>query len=123
MVDGRVKIGGMSAMVLDTKDLFNSEMLFYVVIAAVLCIVVLELSLDSYLVPLLLMANIGIAILFNMGSNIIFGEISYITKAIAAVCSWVLRQIFRFFYIINTKVVNQFIQIKNRQWNMQYVIR
>lgn len=85
MVDGRVKIGGMSAMVLDTKDLFNSEMLFYVIIAAVLCIVVLELSLDSYLVPLLLMANIGIAILFNMGSNIIFGEISYITKAIAAV--------------------------------------
>lgn len=85
MTDERVKIGGMSAMVLDTKELFNSEMLLYVVVAAVLCIVVLELSLDSYLVPLLLMANIGIAILFNMGSNIIFGEISYITKAIAAV--------------------------------------
>ncbi len=85
ITDERVKIGGMSAMVLDTKELFNSEMLLYVVIAAILCIIVLELSLDSYLVPLLLMANIGIAILFNMGSNIIFGEISYITKAIAAV--------------------------------------
>jgi len=85
ITEENVKIGGMSAMVLDTKELFNSEMLLYVVIAAILCIVVLELSLDSYLVPLLLMANIGIAILFNMGSNIIFGEISYITKAIAAV--------------------------------------
>ncbi len=85
IVDGKVKIGGMSAMVLDTKELFNSEMLFYVIIAAVLCIIVLELSLDSYLVPLLLMANLAVAILFNMGSNIIFGEISYITKAIASV--------------------------------------
>lgn len=85
ITDEKVKIGGMSAMVLDTKELFNSEMLLYVAIAAILCIVVLELSLDAYLVPLLLMANIGIAILFNMGSNIIFGEISYITKAIAAV--------------------------------------
>lgn len=85
ITEENVKIGGMSAMVLDTKELFNSEMLLYVVIAALLCILVLELSLDSYLVPLLLMANIGIAILFNMGSNIIFGEISYITKAIAAV--------------------------------------
>jgi len=85
IADDNVKIGGMSAMVLDTKELFNSEMLLYVVIAVILCIIVLELSLDSYLVPFLLMLNIGIAILFNMGSNIIFGEISYITKAIAAV--------------------------------------
>ena len=85
ITDDNVKIGGMSAMVLDTKELFNSEMLLYVAIAVILCIIVLELSLDSYLVPFLLMANIGIAILFNMGSNIIFGNISYITKAIAAV--------------------------------------
>lgn len=81
----RVLVGGMSAMVLDTKDLFNSEMLLYVIIAVILCILVLELSLDSYIVPILLISNIGIAILFNMGSNIFLGEISYITKAIAAV--------------------------------------
>ena len=85
IVDDNVKIGGMSAMVLDTKELFNSEMLLYVVIAVVLCILVLELFLDSYLVPILLMLNIGVAILFNMGSNIFLGNISYITKAIAAV--------------------------------------
>ena len=85
IADDHIKIGGMSAMVLDIKQLFNSEMLLYVVIAVILCIIVLELSLDSYLVPFLLISNIGIAILFNMGSNIIFGNISYITKAIAAV--------------------------------------
>lgn len=85
IVDKNVKIGGMSAMVLDTKELFNSEMALYVIIAALLCVLVLEIALDSYLVPILLMANIGIAILFNMGSNIFLGNISYITKAIAAV--------------------------------------
>lgn len=85
IADERVLVGGMSAMVLDTKELFNSEMLLYVVIAVILCILVLELSLDSYIVPILLISNIGVAILFNMGSNILLGEISYITKAIAAV--------------------------------------
>lgn len=85
ITDENVKIGGMSAMVLDTKELFNSEMLLYVVIAVIFCIIVLMLSLDSFIVPILLLGNIGIAILFNMGTNIFFGEISYITKAIAAV--------------------------------------
>lgn len=79
------KIGGMSAMVLDTKQLFNSEMALYVLVAIVLCVIVLELALDSYFVPILLMLNIVLAIIFNMGSNIFLGEISYITKAIAAV--------------------------------------
>lgn len=79
------KIGGMSSMVLDTKDLFNSEMTLYIVIAVILCILVLLFSLDSYLVPFLLILNIGIAILFNMGTNIFFGEICYITKAISSV--------------------------------------
>lgn len=85
ITDDRVLVGGMSAMVLDTKELFNSEMLLYVVIAVILCILVLEFSLDSYVVPLLLISNIGVAIILNMGSNIFLGEISYITKAIAAV--------------------------------------
>ena len=83
--DDNIQIGGMSALVLDTKELFNSEMLLYVVIAVIFCLIVLEFSLDSYIVPILLLLNIGIAIIFNMGSNIVFGEISYITKAIAAV--------------------------------------
>lgn len=79
------KISGMSATVLDTRDLSNSEVTVYVIIAVVLCILILELTLDSYIAPLFLLLNIGIAILYNMGTNIIFSEISYITKAISAV--------------------------------------
>lgn len=85
IADERVKIGGMSAMVLDTKELFNSQMLLYIVVAVICCIFILEISLDSYLVPILLILNIGIAIIYNMGTNIFLGEICYITKAIAAV--------------------------------------
>lgn len=84
-VASNIKISGMSAMVLDTMDLSNKEIAIYVVIAVILCFMVLELSLDSYFVPLLLLGNIGIAIIFNLGSNILFGEISYITKALVAV--------------------------------------
>ena len=80
-----LKIGGMSAMVLDTMNLSESEITIYIVIAVILCLIVLESSLDSYIVPFLLLLNIGIAILFNLGSNIIFGNISYITKALVAV--------------------------------------
>ena len=81
----KVEISGMSAMVLDTMNLSDKEIVIYIVIAVILCLTVLELSLDSYLVPILLLGNIGVAILFNLGSNIIFGEISYITKALVAV--------------------------------------
>ena len=78
-------IGGMSAMVLDTKILFNSETILYVGIAVVLSLIVLLLCLDSFVVPFLLLGSIGIALLFNMGTNIFLGEISYITQAISAV--------------------------------------
>lgn len=70
---------GMTATSLDTRDLSNSEVAVYVVIAVLLCLIVLEVALDSYVVPILL-ANIGIAILYNMGTNVFLGEISYITK-------------------------------------------
>lgn len=78
-------VGGISAMVLDTKELFNSEMLKYVLVAVVCCIIVLIFALDSYTVPFLLIGNIGAAILYNMGSNILLGDICYITKAISSV--------------------------------------
>ncbi len=79
------KISGMSATVLDTRNLANSEIAIYVIIAIALCIIILQLALDSYIAPLFLLVNIGIAILYNMGSNIFLGEISYITKAISSV--------------------------------------
>ena len=79
------KIGGLSSTVLDTMNLSNKEVVSYVLIAVVLCAIVLMLALDSYFIPVILLGNIGVAILYNMGSNIMFGEISYITKAISAI--------------------------------------
>lgn len=85
IVGNQCKISGMSAAIVDTKDLSDSEVLIYVVIAVILCLIVLQIAMDSYFAPVLLLANIGIAILYNMGTNIFLGEISYITKAISAV--------------------------------------
>lgn len=78
-------ISGMSATLLDTRQLLESEMTIYVIIAVILCLAILTIALDSFVAPILLLINIGIAVLFNMGSNIMFGQISYITKAISAV--------------------------------------
>lgn len=79
------KISGMSATILDTRDLSNSEIIIYVIIAVILCILVLQIALDSYVAPIFLLLNIGMAILYNMGSNVFLGQISYITKAISSV--------------------------------------
>lgn len=80
-----VFIGGMSAVVIDTKNLSDHEVPIYVAIAVVLCLLVLELNMDSLLIPILFLLSIGCAILYNMGSNVFKGEISYVTKALAAV--------------------------------------
>ena len=85
ITDERCKISGMTATLIDTRNLSDSEVIIYVVIAVVLCLIILQLALDSYFVPFLLLVNIGIAVLYNMGTNIFLGEISYITKAISAV--------------------------------------
>ena len=85
ITDHKLMQGGMSSMVLDTMNLSNEEITIYVIIAVVLCLIVLELSLDSYVVPILLLANIGMAIMFNFGTNVFLGDISYITKALVAV--------------------------------------
>lgn len=85
ITDEHCKISGMTATVLDTRELSDSEIVIYVVIAVILCLIILELALDSYVAPILLLLNIGIAILYNMGSNVFLGQISYITKAISAV--------------------------------------
>ncbi len=79
------KVSSMTAMVIDTMDLSNQELLAYVVIAVILCLVVLIFATDSYIVPVFLLTNIGLAILYNLGSNVFLGQISYITKAITAI--------------------------------------
>ena len=78
-------VSGMSAIVTDTKNLAESEGAIYVLIAVVLSCIVLALAMESYLIPFLVLASIGIAIVYNMGTNIFKGEISYITKALSAV--------------------------------------
>ncbi|MBR1802682.1 MAG: MMPL family transporter [Clostridia bacterium] len=85
ITDERCKVSGMTATVIDTRALSDSEVAIYVMIAVALCLLVLEIALDSYLAPILLLLNIGIAVLYNMGSNVILGQTSYITKAISAV--------------------------------------
>lgn len=78
-------VAGMTSMVLDLKNIAETEEIKYVAVAVALTLLVMMLLLDSYVAPFLFLLSIGLAILYNMGSNIMFGEISYITKAIAAV--------------------------------------
>ena len=78
-------IGGMTGVVTDIKNVALKELPVYVVIAAVLSLVVIELTSTSFVVPILFLLSIGLAILYNLGSNVFLGETSYITKALTAV--------------------------------------
>ncbi|MDD7210096.1 MAG: MMPL family transporter, partial [Lachnospiraceae bacterium] len=78
-------ISGMSGVVNDIKDLALQEMPVYVVIAAVLAFLVLLFTTESFLVPVFFLLSIGIAIIYNLGSNVFLGQVSYITKALTAV--------------------------------------
>ena len=83
--EGQAFISGMSAVVTDTKNLSEKETPLYVLIAVVLVCIVLAIFMDSFLVPVFFMLSIGMAIVYNLGSYILLGEVSYITKALAAV--------------------------------------
>ncbi|MGP1402744.1 MAG: efflux RND transporter permease subunit [Catonella sp.] len=78
-------LSGMSCVVSDTRDLTNKETPVYVAIAVILSSIILAFTMDSFLVPVFFLLSIGMAIIYNLGSNIMFGEISYITKALSAV--------------------------------------
>lgn len=83
--DKQCFLSGMSAVVVDTKKLSDKETPIYVLIAVVLSSIILGLTMDSIMIPVLFLASIGMAIVYNLGSNIFLGEVSYITKALAAV--------------------------------------
>lgn len=85
VVGDATKVSSMTSMVIDTMDLSNKEIFAYVTIAVILCLAVLFIATDSYVIPFFLLGNIGFAIIYNMGSNIFLGQISYITQAITAV--------------------------------------
>lgn len=76
---------GMTGLIEDVKELSDKETPIYVAIAVVLSLIVLSLTMESFITPVLFLLSIGLSILYNLGSNIIFGEISYITKALTAV--------------------------------------
>lgn len=78
-------LSSMSSVVTDIKNLAEKETPIYVLIAVVLCCIVLAIFMDSWLLPIFFMISIGMAILYNMGTNYFLGEISYITKALSAV--------------------------------------
>ncbi len=85
IVGKQVFISGMSGIVTDIKNLALSEMPVYVAVAASLSLLILLLTMESLVTPFIFLAGIGMAILYNLGSNIIFGEISYITQALTAI--------------------------------------
>ena len=78
-------ISGMSAVLTDMKNLSDKESVMYIVIAVILVSLVLAVTMDSFLIPLFFMLSIGMAIIYNLGTNMFFGEISFITKALTAV--------------------------------------
>lgn len=85
VVDGKCFVSGMSAVVTDTKNLSNKEVPIYVIIAVVLAVIILSLTMDSAIIPVFFLLSIGMAIIYNLGSNVFQGEISYVTQALAAV--------------------------------------
>ena len=103
------KVCGMTTMVLDTMELSNKEIVAYVILAVLLVLLVLVFTTDSFLVPPLLLSNIGMAILYNFGSNIMFGSISYITQAISAVLQLGVTMDFSIF------LYNKYEQIKQKE--------
>ena len=78
-------LSGMSAVVTDIRNLSNKEVPIYVVLAVILSLIVLSLTMDSFLIPIFFLLSIGMAIIYNLGTNIFMGEISYVTKALSAV--------------------------------------
>lgn len=78
-------LSSMSAIVTDTKNLVDEQLFWYVLIAVVLSAVVLAMTMDSFMAPVLFLLTIGMAIIYNLGTNIIKGEISFITMSLAAV--------------------------------------
>ena len=95
--DSRCFVSGMSALVTDLKDLCEAEEPTYVGLAVIFACAAMVLLLDGWLVPFVFLLSIGVAIMFNLGSNLSFGEISYITKALSAVLQFAVTMDYSIF--------------------------
>jgi len=92
-------LSGMSAIVKDTKDLSDKETPFYVLIAVIFSVIILSLTMESVLIPFIFLLGIGMAIIYNFGTNMFLGQISYITKALAAVLQLAVTMDFSIFLL------------------------
>ena len=97
LADENVFVSGMSAFVLDLKDIADHEEPFYVAVAVLCSIILLLLCTDTFLAPFVFLLSIGIAIIYNMGTNYFLGEMSYVTKALAAVLQLAVTMDFSIF--------------------------
>ena len=85
MVEGKCFVAGMAAVNTDTKNLTLQQAPIYVIIASVLSIIVMGITMESIVVPILFLLSIGMAIIYNLGTNFLLGQISYLTLALTAV--------------------------------------
>ena len=117
-------VSGMSAVVTDIKNLSNEESVMYVVIAVLLVSIVLAITMDSFLIPVFFMLSIGMAIIYNLGTNFFLGEISFITKSLSAVLQLGVTMDFSIFCgIVIRRIRRDFLVIKNVRWGMQFQIQ
>ncbi|MCI8394119.1 MAG: MMPL family transporter [Bacilli bacterium] len=120
VMDDASKVSGMTSMILDTMNISKEEMNAYILLSVLFCFFVLIFATDSYLIPIFLLGNIGFAILYNMGSNIFLGQISYITQAITAVLQLGVTMDFSIF--LYHKYEQQKETEKNKKRAMSYAI-
>ena len=106
-------ISGMAGIVTDIKTLAMSEMPMYVVIASVLSLIVLMLTTTSFVVPLIFLSSIGVAIVYNMGTNVFLGQISYITQALVAVLQLGVTMDYSIFLLHSYETARQTIEDRN----------
>lgn len=114
-------ISGMTGIVTDIKQLALHEMPIYVVIAGICSLIVLLLAMDSLVVPLLFLLSIGMAVIYNLGTNIFLGEISYITKALTAVLQLGVTMDYSIF-LLNSYEENKNKYPDDRETAMAYAI-
>lgn len=117
-------LSGMCGILKDTKDLADKEVPLYILIGGLLILIILGLSLESTVIPIIFLTSIAMAVIYNFGSNIIFGEISYITKALAAVLQLGVTMDYSIFLFHRYEEESSNFQIiKKMLWQMQLRIR
>lgn len=107
------------SVVTDIKNIALEEMPIYVVIAACLSLLVLLLAKDSLVIPVLFLISVGLAVVYNLGSNIFFGQVCYITKSLTAVLQLGVTMDYSIFLLNSLKLIRRNTMKKNVRWHMR----